>query len=105
MGRRQRDKKPTEVLQAPEPKRKVRNALANELPVRIPFRKYEEVTLEGRIVEILNNLNTGKDCRNEVGRLFKRLRKIKDKEVMNRYILSGLITLQKLIHLSAITNK
>ena len=71
---------------------------------RIPLRKYEEITLEGRIVELMNNLKQGRDCSSDLQRIFKRLGKIKPKEVMNRYILSGLLTLQRLLPMSALSD-
>jgi hypothetical protein len=29
---------------------------------RIPFRKFEEITLEGKIVDCLNKMNQGRHC-------------------------------------------
>ncbi len=56
-------------------------------------------------MDLLNNLRQGKDTVNEMGRLFKRLKKIKAKEVMNRYILTGLMTAEKLISNSGVSNQ
>jgi len=53
----------------------------------------------------MNNLKLGRECNNDLQRIFKRLSKIKPKEVMNRYILSGLMTLQKLLPMSSVTNQ
>lgn len=52
----------------------------------------------------MNNLKIGRECNNDMQRILKRLSKIKPKEVMNRYILSGLMALQKLVVGSTITN-
>lgn len=42
-------------------------------------------------------MKNGKDCRNDIGRLTKRLKKIKNKEVMNRYVVSGLMSVQRML--------
>lgn len=53
----------------------------------------------------MNNFKLGRDCNTDLQRILKRLGKIKPKEVMNRYILSGLMTMQKLLPLSTINNQ
>jgi hypothetical protein len=64
---------------------------------RIPLRKFEEVSLEGRIVDLLNKMKDGKDCKTELSRVVSKAGRIKPKDIMNRYVLSGLITASKII--------
>ena len=64
---------------------------------RIPFRKFEEVTLEGKIVDCLNKLNQGRYCTTELSRIVNKAIKIKPKDITNRYVVSGLQTLGRVV--------
>jgi hypothetical protein len=64
---------------------------------RIPFRKFEEITLEGKIVDCLNKLNQGRHCTTELNRIVNKARKIKPKDLTNRFVVSGLQTLGRVV--------
>lgn len=64
---------------------------------RIPFRKFEEITLEGKIVDCLNKMNQGKHCPTELSRIINKAKKIRTKDLTNRYVVSGMRMLGRVV--------
>ena len=57
--------------------------------VGVPYRKCHS-SMEEKVVAIINKIKSGKECHKEIETLIDRTRKISTKEMMNRYVVSGI---------------
>lgn len=53
--------------------------------------------MEEKVVGIINKINSGKECQKEIETLLDRTKKISIKEMMNRYFVSGLHVIYRLV--------
>lgn len=61
----------------------------------IPYRKCYD-NFEARIVLILNKLHDGKNSQKDLELLVEKMQKISPKELLNRYIISGIVAIIRL---------
>lgn len=57
--------------------------------ISFPYRKCHDA-LQGRIVSILNKLQNGKNCLRDFDGLIQKMNKISNKDLLNRFIISGI---------------
>lgn len=62
----------------------------------VPYRKCHS-TMEEKVIGIINKINSEKECQKEIETLLERTRKISVKEMMNRYFVSGLHVILRLV--------
>ena len=63
----------------------------------VPYRRYYDQKYEVRIIELLNKAHLNKPCENDILRLVKRLDQLDKKHLFNKFIISGIATLIKLL--------
>lgn len=63
--------------------------------ISIPYRKCHDA-FEGRIVTIINKIESGKNCLRDFESLIERMQRINAKDMINRFIISGIKTIIRL---------
>ncbi len=63
--------------------------------ISIPYRKCHDA-FEGRIVTIINKIESGKNCLRDFESLIEKMQRITGKDMMNRFIIGGIKTILKL---------
>lgn len=62
----------------------------------IPYRKCQS-SLEERIVGVINKIVGGKECEKEVRSLVEKVKKVHVRELLNKFVISGICTIEKLV--------
>lgn len=65
--------------------------------VSIPYRKCHDA-FEGRIVTIINKIESGKNWSRDLEGLIDKIQRISARDMTNRYIIAGIKTISKLTH-------
>ena len=63
----------------------------------VPYRRYYDQKYEVRIIDLLNKAYLNKPCENDILRLVKRLDQLDKKQLFNKFIVSGIAILIKLL--------
>ena len=58
--------------------------------------------MEEKVIGIMNKINSGKECQKEIETLLERTKKISNKEMMNRYFVSALHVIHRLVQRSEV---